>query len=85
MRFRSTGLGKTELEAQPIGLEPVDDLLILHIQTTNPVRWRIRAGIQHKDVFKLIRLAITPKVIKYFIKYLLGSVKLGSPKEPEDF
>lgn len=85
MRFRSTGLGKTELEAEPIGLEPVDDLLILHVQTTNPVRWRIRAGIQRKDVFKLIRLALTPRVIKYFIKYLLGFAKAGSSKEPENF
>jgi len=51
MRFRSTGLGKTELQAYPKGLEPVDDLLILHVQTTDPVRWHIRAGIQRRDVF----------------------------------
>jgi len=82
MRFRSTGLGKTELEAEPIGLEPSGDLLIFHIQTTSPVRWQIRAGIQRKDMFKLIRFASSPKVVKYF---LLGFIRRGNQKEPEDF
>jgi len=82
MRFRSTGLGKTELQAEPTGLETSDDLLILHIRTTSPVRWHIRAGIQRKDLFKLIRFVISPRVIKYF---LLGFVKRGNLKEPENF
>jgi len=81
MRFRSTGLGKTELQAYPKGLEPVGDLLILHVQTTDPVRWHIRAGLQRGDVFKLIRLAISFKVLKY----LFGFAKMGNSKEPEDF
>ena len=81
MRFRSTGLGKTELQAEPIKLEPVGNLLILHIQTTSPVRWHIRAGIQRRDMLKLIRLAISFKLIKYFF----GFVKVGNSKEPENF
>ncbi len=81
MRFRSTGLGKTELQAEPVRLEPVNDLLILHVKTTSPVRWHIRAGLQRKDVFKLIRLGISFKMIKY----LLGFAKGGSAKEPADF
>ncbi|MFC2067636.1 hypothetical protein ACFLTP_01270 [Chloroflexota bacterium] len=81
MRFRSTGLGKTELEAQPTGLETVSDLLILHVKTTKPVRWHIRAAIQRGDLLKLLRLAFTPKVIIY----LLGSFIPRKPVEPENF
>ena len=81
MRFRSTGLGKTEMQAEPIGLEPVGDLLILHVKTTSPVRWHIRAGLQRKDVFKLIRFALSFKMLKY----LFGFAKVGKPKEPENF
>ena len=82
MRFRSTGLGKTELQAEPMGLEPSDDLLILHVQTTDPVRWHIRAGLQRKDMFKLIRLAVNPKVIMYILS---GFIKKSNTKEPENF
>jgi len=82
VRFRSTGLGKTELEAEPSGLEPDGDLLVLHIRTTSPVRWHIRAGIQRKDLLKLIRLAFHPKVIKYC---LLSLFKWSNQKEPENF
>ena len=82
MRFRSTGLGKTELQAEPTGLERIDDLLVLHLQTTSPVRWHIRAGIQRRDVFGLIRLVGSFKVIKYFF---FGFAKRGNLKEPENF
>ena len=81
MRFRSTGLGKTELEAEPTSLEPVNDLLILHVQTTSPVRWHIRAGLQRRDVRHLIKLLFTPK----FMKYMLGFGKKDNLKEPENF
>ena len=70
MRFRSTGLGKTELEAELAGLEPKGDLLILHIRTTTPVRWHIRAGIQRKDIPTLIRLIFNFNLIKYFFGFL---------------
>ena len=82
MRFRSTGLGKTELQAEPSGLEPDGGLLILHVQTTSPVRWHIRAGIQRKDLLKLVKLAFRPSVIKYC---LLGLFNSSSQKEPENF
>ena len=81
MRFRSTGLGKTELEAELASIEPKGDLLILHVRTTNPVRWHIRAGIQRKDIPKLIRLMFSFNLIKYFF----GFLNPKSPGEPTDF
>ena len=81
MRLRSTGLGKTELEGEVEGLEPAGDLLILHIKTTKPVRWHMRAGIQRKDVLNLIKSAFTFKMLKY----LCGVGNMKNPKEPENF
>jgi hypothetical protein len=81
MRFRSTGLGKTELQATPKSLEAADGLLILHVQTTSPVRWHIRAGIQRKDLLNLVRMVFSPGLVKY----LFSSLIRGNSKEPENF
>ena len=49
MRLRSTGLGKTELIGKITGVEKLDDLLIVHVQTKKPVVWHVRTGFQQKD------------------------------------
>ena len=46
MRFRSTGLGNTELYANLVNVEIKEDLLILCFDTYKPVEWHLRAGIQ---------------------------------------
>ena len=79
MRLRSTGLGKTELQGDIASLEPRSGLLILHVQTTSPMKWHIRAGMQRKDVFKLMRSMFCLGVMKY----LLGIT--SAPKEPSEF
>ncbi|MFC2019828.1 hypothetical protein ACFLU4_07800 [Chloroflexota bacterium] len=81
MRFRSTGLGKTELEATPKSLEAAGGLLILHVQTTSPVRWHIRAGIQRKDLLKIIKMVFSLSLLKYIFSSLIGA----NSKEPENF
>jgi hypothetical protein len=78
--MRSTGLGKTELEGDIARLEIADDLLILHIQTTRPVRWHVRTGIQHKDVFSLAKLLFSFNMLKYLFR--LGK---KNATEPEAF
>ena len=80
MRLRSTGLGKTELRGDIASLEPRKGLLILHVKTTSPVQWHVRAGMQRDDVFKLVKSAISFKVIGF----LLG-ITTGKPAEPDDF
>ena len=50
MRLRSTGLGRTELEADIIDIRKVDDLVIFFVNTTNPVKWRTRMGFQERDL-----------------------------------
>jgi hypothetical protein len=80
MRMRSTGLGKAELEGDVAGLEIVDDLLILHVQTTKPVRWHVRTGVQRRDIFCLVKLLISFKMLKYLFR--LGK---RNTREPDAF
>lgn len=82
LRFRSTGLGKTMLEGEPADMMVVDDMLVLHIQSTTPVRWRIRAAITYKGLLRILRLALKPSVFKFL---LLGLRSISNPKLAEDF
>jgi len=82
LRFRSTGLGKTMLEGEPADIQVVDDMLVLHIQSTTPVRWRIRAAMSFRGLLKAAKMAMKPSVIKFI---LLGFTTLKKPKLPSDF
>ncbi len=81
MRMRSTGLGKTELEADVVSLEPKEGMLLMNIHTTKPVIWHIRAGIQRKDIFKLIRALLSFRVIKHILGMMFG----GNHPGPAEF
>ena len=52
MRLRSTGLGKTELEAEIVGTKRVGDLVIFFVDVVKPVKWHTRMGFQEKDLRK---------------------------------
>lgn len=82
LRFRSTGLGKTMLEGKPAGVTVVDDVLIMHIQSTAPVRWQIRAALSYRGLLQFLRLALKPSVITFV---LFGWRTLKKPRMPEDF
>jgi hypothetical protein len=69
MLFRSTGLGKTELVAQIAEITRQGDYIIFHVDTIEPVRWRIRAAFNLRDLgitirllvkFAILRLALLP-------------------------
>lgn len=82
LRFRSTGLGKTILEGLPVGVTIVDDMLVMHIQSTTPVRWQIRAALTFRGLLQVIKLALRPSVIKFV---LFGFKTLKKPKLSNDF
>ena len=67
MLFRSTGLGKTELVAQIAEVTRQGDYLILHVDTLEPVRWRIRAGMNLRDFRMLIKAAIKLSIIAFVV------------------
>ncbi len=78
MRMRSTGLGKTELVGDISQLEISGDLIILHVQTTKPVRWHVRTGVQRKDLLRLAGMFFSFSMLKYLLK-------VGNHKEPDSF
>ena len=82
LRFRSTGLGKTMLQGEPADIQIVDDMLVMHIQSTTPVRWRIRAALSYRGLLKMIKMGLKLSVIKFV---LFGFTTIKNPKLPEDF
>jgi hypothetical protein len=83
-RMRSTGLGKTELHAQIVGLRPDQDLLILELKTVKPVKWHIRAGLQPEDRLKLLKLMLKLnfKLLKFVVNW---NPNKGNHPEPAEF
>lgn len=82
LRFRSTGLGKTMLQGEPEEIRIVDDMLVLHIQSTTPVRWRIRAALTFRGLLKAFKLALKLEVMKFI---LFGFKTLRNPKLSDEF
>lgn len=79
MRMRSTGLGKTELVAEVEDLKRMDDFLILVVQTSSPVKWKVRAAMTHRDLFKLLALMLKWQNIKYLLFGYKKKEKLEVP------
>jgi hypothetical protein len=83
MRFRSTGLGQTELKGKIADFAPAGkDLLILHIQTYEPVEWHLKAAMERKDIPKVVKGMLKPSIIFHIIKTIFTLKK--NPKELED-
>jgi len=85
MRFRSSGLGEDkELIGYISDLRATgEDLLVLHIQTTEPVQWHLRAGIQFHDVPKIVKSLLKLPVILLMLQVVFHTNK--NSKEPKDF
>ncbi len=83
MRLRSSGLGKTELEADIAVIKKVDDLVVFFVNTTKPVKWRTRMGFQEKDMRDLVLALLRPRN-QWFV---ISSLQLPQKKTPskEDF
>jgi len=84
MRFRSSGLGEKELKADLADLSPTGkDLLVLHIQTTEPVEWHLRAGMEFSDILRILRGFLKPSIAFFVLRSFLFTKK--NPSEPEEF
>lgn len=83
MLFRSTGLGKTELTGQIAGLERNGDYLIMHVDVTDPVKWRIRGGLAFKDLLTLLKVMMKPSIIFFILSPKQWFNK--DPKHPGEF
>jgi len=86
MRFRSSGFGDNrELIGHMADLSPRgEDLLVFTIQTTEPVQWQLRAGMQFSDVPAILKgIILNFPVLCLFLRTVFHIKK--TPKEPEDF
>ena len=69
MRFRSAGLGQTELKGKISDVSPIgDDLLVLHIKTYDPVEWHLRAAMERKDIPKILVGILKPSILFHIIR-----------------
>jgi hypothetical protein len=75
MRLRSSGLGRTELEAKVVGIKKVGDLAIFFVDTTNPVKWRTRMGFQERDLRDLVLAILRPRNLLFILRALFFSQK----------
>lgn len=82
MLFRSTGLGKAELIAEVVAVRRQGDYLILEMQTTEPVKWKIRGGMSLKDLRVLLKAVLKLSVLPFFLNPA-GWFK--QPSHPGDF
>jgi hypothetical protein len=82
MLFRSTGLGKRELVAEIIGIHRQGDYLIMEVQTTEPVSWKIRGGLSWKDLRTLVKETMKVSVLFFFMK---PASWFRKPQHPGEF
>ena len=68
MLFLSTGLGKRELVAEITGVSAQGDYLIMEVQTSEPVRWKIRGGVSWKYLRTLLKVTLKMSVVSFFLK-----------------
>ncbi|MFA4837092.1 MAG: hypothetical protein WC749_13610 [Dehalococcoidia bacterium] len=72
MFVRSTGLGKQQMTAQIASIQLVEkDAMIMHCETSEPVRWHIRIVMGHDDIVRLIGQLLKPKSLWGVTKILL--------------
>jgi hypothetical protein len=80
--FRSTGLGNMTLEGEPFDLTVSGDCIVLHIQTTSPVSWHVRAAMTFGGILSLFKFAFKFSVIKFAT---LGLFTMFKPRIPDEF
>lgn len=67
MLMRSTGLGKAELIAEIVSLKRQGDYLIMEMQTTEPVRWKIRGALSRKDLAGILKAMLKLSTIAFLL------------------
>jgi len=82
MLMRSTGLGKTELVAEINDCVAQGDHLILLVNTTDPVRWKVRCTLTLKDIRKLIVKCIKVSIVAFILNPLRW---FREPRHPGEF
>jgi hypothetical protein len=83
VRFRSAGLGTTELKGRIDYMAPIDKgLMVMHINTYSPVKWHLKAGMEPRDVTPVVKGIIKPSILLHIIRVMFYIKR--NPKEITD-
>ena len=83
MFFRSTGLGKTQLTGKVVEMKRHGDFLVMHVDTTEPVKWRIRAAMSYRDLLAVIGACGKAAIISFLLSPKQMFTK--NPNHPGEF
>ena len=83
MYFRSTGLGKTQLAGNMVEMKRQGDFLVMYVDTTEPVKWRIRAAMSFRDLATAVKACMKIAILKFLLSPKQWFNK--QPRHPGDF
>ena len=83
MYFRSTGLGKTQLTGKVVEMKRHGDFLVMHVDTTEPVKWRIRVAMSFRDLVTVVGACMKAAILKFLLSPRQWFNK--QPTHPGDF
>ncbi len=73
--MRSTGLGTTELVGEVEDITKAGGYLVLHVNTTEPVRWHVRTAMSPRDMFRILWLMLKPSRLLFLCTSLFYNSK----------
>ncbi len=83
MLFRSTGLGKTELSGKIDTIQRQGDYLVMFVDVTDPVKWRIRVALEFGDLIKVMGCMAKGAILSFLFSPKQWFKK--DPTHPGDF
>ena len=83
MLMRSTGLGKTQLQGNITEIKRMGDYLIMYVEVTDPVRWKLRVGLTFGDIMKVIKSCANKGALGFLLSPKQWKNK--DPQHPGDF
>jgi hypothetical protein len=81
MRMKSTGIWPLELIGNITEVKTMDDWLIMHLRTTTPAGWDLRAALTHEDLRTLFKLLLKPSNLRYLILGFVRPLRNEPPPE----
>ena len=82
MRMKSTGIWPLELVGDITEVRFLDDWLIMHLRTTTPAGWELKAALTHEDLRTLFKLLLKPRNLRYLV---LGFLSRAGNKPPPEY
>ena len=83
MLMRSTGLGKTQLTGQVSDIKRQGDYLIMYVDVVDPVKWKLRVGVSHRDMTKVVKSCGKRSIISFIMSPT--QMRNKNPNHPGDF